>query len=160
MHDPMTVAFDVRLPIVGLLFTIWHVDPETDGTDDSCDWHGLRKSKANGWYPAQLDDYERMAPETKAAVDFVWFNWTRQLSPRPWWKHPRWHLRHWRIQIDPLQAFLRWAFSRCEGCGGRFRYGESPISNSWDSDGPRWFKSEKGIYHLRCHGLSVPAPTS
>ena len=52
MHDPMTVAFEIkfpfnlkkskvskdqfkyRLPIV----TIWHVDPETDGTDDSCGW--------------------------------------------------------------------------------------------------------------------------
>lgn len=46
MHDPQTVAFEIflgrkkkkngeyRTPI----FTIWHVDPENDGTDDSCGW--------------------------------------------------------------------------------------------------------------------------
>lgn len=30
MHDPMTVAFRNKF------MTIWHVDPETDGSDDSC----------------------------------------------------------------------------------------------------------------------------
>lgn len=46
MHDPMSVAFEIylgkqqkkngkyRSPFI----TIWHVDPETDGTDDSCGW--------------------------------------------------------------------------------------------------------------------------
>lgn len=46
MHDPMTVAHEIylgrkkkkngnyRTPFV----TIWHVDPEKDGTDDSCGW--------------------------------------------------------------------------------------------------------------------------
>lgn len=46
MHDPMTVAHEIflgrkkkknghyRSPII----TIWHVDPEKDGTDDSCGW--------------------------------------------------------------------------------------------------------------------------
>lgn len=46
MHDPQTVAFEIYLgrkkkknghyrnPFI----TIWHVDPEADGTDDSCGW--------------------------------------------------------------------------------------------------------------------------
>lgn len=46
MHSPKTVAHEIyfgrskkkdgnyRLPII----TIWHVDPEKDGTDDSCGW--------------------------------------------------------------------------------------------------------------------------
>ena len=49
MHDPMTVAFEIRSPIKRKnkffpegyrqsLVTIWHVDPEKDGTDDSCGW--------------------------------------------------------------------------------------------------------------------------
>lgn len=48
MHDPMTVAFEIKLPFGGYrsgnhvyrppLITIWHVDPETDGTDDSAGW--------------------------------------------------------------------------------------------------------------------------
>jgi hypothetical protein len=156
MHDPMTVAHELHLPILGEV-TIWHVDPEADGSDDSCDWHGLRKTRANGWYPAQLDDYKRMTPETKAAVDFVWFNWTRQLSPRPWWKHPRWHIRHWKIQISAWQALNRWLWSRCAGCGKRFRWGYSPVSNSWNSGGPRWGKGESGVFHWDCRDASLPA---
>lgn len=46
MHDPMTVAHEIHLgpkkrkngnyrsPFI----TIWHLDPEKDGTDDSCGW--------------------------------------------------------------------------------------------------------------------------
>lgn len=50
MHDPLSVAFEIRSPFRGKpspmwpkgyrrsLITIWHNDPETDGTDDSCGW--------------------------------------------------------------------------------------------------------------------------
>lgn len=44
MHDPMTVAFEIKLPFRSeknkykSLITIWHVDPKKDGTDDSCGW--------------------------------------------------------------------------------------------------------------------------
>lgn len=53
MHDPSTVAHEIRWPFGGtktklkdgtvhrhrpLFITIWHEDPETDGTDDSCGW--------------------------------------------------------------------------------------------------------------------------
>lgn len=46
MHDPNTVAFELSVPKPwGLapwdriqLITIWHLDPETDGSDDSCGW--------------------------------------------------------------------------------------------------------------------------
>lgn len=48
MHDPMTVAHEIKSPFSKMtpfgtryrksLITIWHVDPEKDGTDDSCGW--------------------------------------------------------------------------------------------------------------------------
>lgn len=46
MHDPMTVAHEIYLGpkkkknghYRSPLITIWHVDPEKDGTDDSCGW--------------------------------------------------------------------------------------------------------------------------
>lgn len=47
MHDPMTVAHEIRLPwpwpksgsgYRETIATIWHVDPERDGSDDSCGW--------------------------------------------------------------------------------------------------------------------------
>lgn len=46
MHSPETVAFEITNPFVRKdkwgyrpnLITIWHNDPEKDGTDDSCGW--------------------------------------------------------------------------------------------------------------------------
>jgi hypothetical protein len=40
MYDPMTVAFEIKLPF-GKYITIWHVDPCKPGpwrSDDSCGW--------------------------------------------------------------------------------------------------------------------------
>lgn len=58
MHDPMTVAFEIRYPWRSeprsklwpkgyrrSFITVWHVDPESDGTDDSCGWSRPRLSK-------------------------------------------------------------------------------------------------------------------
>lgn len=46
MRDPMTQICHVRWPFE---FSMWHVDPEKDGTDDSCGWfmrarHGDKKT--------------------------------------------------------------------------------------------------------------------
>ena len=47
MHDPSTVAFEIKFPwwrtfhgkrYFAPFITIWHEDPETDGSDDSCGW--------------------------------------------------------------------------------------------------------------------------
>jgi predicted transposase YbfD/YdcC len=42
MRDPKCVAHEIRNPFskdkYAHLITIWHVDPEKDGTDDSCGW--------------------------------------------------------------------------------------------------------------------------
>ncbi len=54
MHDPMSVAFEIRLGSKykrdgnyrSPLITIWHNDPEKDGTDDSCG-HFIRPRHAN-----------------------------------------------------------------------------------------------------------------
>lgn len=70
---------------------------------------------------------------------------------RPWWKHPRWHFWHWRIQLRPWQSLRRWLFTRCAHCGKRFPYGGSPISHGWNRDeGHGWFQSERGVYHEQC----------
>ena len=173
MHDPSTVAFDIpgykfRQTRFGRyvpdLLTIWHEDPETDGSDDSCDWPYFKFAPAEKEYMQRLlddkfdfglswdhiipkDDYER-----KRAL-YMAFRVARRLyRPRPWWRHPRWHLWHWRFQVHPVQQFKRWAWSRCMHCGGRFRWGESPVSYAgWnDHEGPRWFGGEPKVAHLRC----------
>lgn len=59
---------------------------------------------------------------------------------RPWYRHPRWHIHHWRFQIHPLQKLKRWTFTRCRECGGRFGWNESPIG-TWGG---------KEVWHDRC----------
>jgi len=69
---------------------------------------------------------------------------------RRWWQHPRWHVWHWSIQVPFVQNLQRWLFSRCCRCGGRFTWGYSPTTDSWNGSGPRWFIGEPGVYHSDC----------
>lgn len=251
MHDPMTVAFDIKSPFRGepsklwpkgyrnTLITIWHVDPERDGSDDSCGWswvrltpeqrerlqrvawaegrdpyfqcvnaktwHGTRQ-EAEAMYrglvlyvadvlriPLTYEAAARLAARTIHHPDCVdragvfcflpgyhsnreddrpddreqrfvetMSGIARELltDRRPRYRHPRWHVWHWKIQIHALQAFKRWAFSRCEGCGKRFAWGYGPVSTSWHGTGPRWFRQEQHVYHSDCCPASKPVGTA
>lgn len=163
MYDPMTVAFEIKSPFRKpskyhskgywrpALITIWHVDPEKDGTDNSCDWFGSRWiwTRKAGWLPADQDWFDGLSSEGQGIVR-VMVARTRQ---RPWYKHPKYHIQHWRVQIHPLQDLKRFLFTRCAGCGKHFSFGYSPISHQWDAPGPRWFKSEPKLYHDKCDQL-------
>ncbi len=173
VHDPMTVVFQIRYPWPWprqnwgrerapreTVVTIWHVDPETDGTNDSCDWFGRRLSPAERveahdlWTNAvdNLRSYLEGMHEADRAMllEAQWRHARRFYRPRPWWRHPRWHVHHWQVQVHPIQALQRWLFSRCAACGQRFSWGYSPVSFSWGGDGPRWFRGERGVYHHDC----------
>jgi hypothetical protein len=208
MHDPMTVAFYIRYPWTDDLYpghrpafaTIWHVDPETDGTDDSCDWRGGSLTKAE---VAQLEKFARMEHKFFFGYELValqgadpfsvilasWrsVKWelyrdrslpNRELislidlatSPgdnlrcyarraeadpeefahllmllarqikrlrRPWYRHPKFHVHHLKVQIHPWQRLRRFLFDRCSYCGGRFRKGAPHASGD-------------KLYHGRC----------
>jgi len=69
---------------------------------------------------------------------------------RPWYRHPRWHFWHWQIQIPVMQSVKRWLFSRCCKCKRRFPFGSSVGTDQWDGPGPRWFRGERGVYHMDC----------
>ena len=245
MHDPMTVAFDVPNPFwwrrdydgklkPSDLATIWHVDPERDGSDDSCGWFircrhcdqaKLDKIASRftfewssgvpcGWFadngepnyscqaitlgmfliaanihfghwspraerflnrnlhnilhfaenncdsfytfivqPYGRDNRDTTESRAKEAAQIV-YSWICR-ADRPWWRHPRWHIWHWKIQVHGLQNFKRWAFSRCCVCGKRFRWAESPTSSNWHGTGPLWFRSEQDVHHSNCSGHSV-----
>lgn len=246
MHDPMTVAFEI-----GRFATIWHVDPETDGSDDSCGWfmrsrHGDKKTldciarrfehdfdrvfrseggtaylcglfapngephfsvpgvalnlffmaacehfssdghsnwkKARRWMQRNLFDIlhfaenptdslydsltrkfeigcgEAYTPKSREdrirQLASVIYGWILR-ADRPWYRHPRWHFWHWKVQIHPLLSLKRWLFSRCCKCGKGFRWSESVCSNSWHGTGPLWFRSEANVYHMDCNGSCV-----
>lgn len=174
MHDPSTVAFEIRRPWPvkrepgGLLgdskyyppiITVWHEDPEKDGSDDSCDWFGYKKPLT----PKEMAIFDALwrletlldnrphypdSPEHRAFQPLK--DAIRALRVREGWRiHPRWHVWHWRFQVHPLQQFKRWAFSRCCKCGRRFTWGYSPMG-PWSGTGPRWFRNEPGVYHHDC----------
>lgn len=238
MHDPMTVCWDIPNPLTlrmdwsgkwrcSPLLTIWHVDSERDGSDDSCGWFrphltkkhlarleslvvgeaekplfrrarckeissdvqaevlmrglilvvadrlGLRFSWSEasvmaaemvhnpfdnwrsslcllpGWHTNNTDDEPYWRTEMAKSL---FYNVARTLLSRrrPWYRHPRWHIWHWRIQIHPLQHFKRWAFSRCSQCKKRFRWGEAVVTSNWHSAGPRWFRGETDVRHSTC----------
>lgn len=66
MHDPMTQAFQIsqfwrrknKWGFRPAFITIWHVDPERGGSDDSCDWFGRKLTKREQAYADHLIDNE------------------------------------------------------------------------------------------------------
>jgi hypothetical protein len=208
MHDPLTVAFEIRYPWKKYgkrgrtefernyresFITIWHKDPERDGSDDSCGWfkrarHGspevlatIRKSfefdwdaSYGGWFGSDgrpnfsssaiaLGMFRRAAHDhfedwgktdrfmrrrlydillfaenpTDSLHDFIigkhgFPDRERRISAAasmvygcilrwslPWWRHPRWHVHHWRLQIHPWQTLRRRFWDKCSRCGKR-----------------------------------------
>lgn len=187
MHDPSVLAFSIKSPIkksCGLDFkyretwiSIWHEDPCTDNSDDSCGWfkrarHGDKKvlqaiehefafcwdgKSGFHWFydngdPQQTlhgivlqmfhmacfchykkNHRKMMRFMNRHLYDILFFadNATDSMNnlinnkygekrkdrieqaasivygcilrwDRPWWKHPRWHIHHWRIRFDFL----------------------------------------------------------
>lgn len=71
--------------------------------------------------------------EESCAVFFVTVYRCWRGFNRPWYRHPRWHFWHWRLQIHPLQKIIRRLFHRCCVCGKPFGWNESPTGN-WNGD--------------------------
>lgn len=220
MHDPNTLAFDIylgrklkknghyRSPII----SIWHLDPEKDGSDDSCGWfirsrhidpaiiEKVRKEfefnfKHDYWfnsggYPkfstigTVINMYSSAAwqifmyLDNNKPTDSARNKWRRFMKKhlwdimyfaenptdslydsihmkygvematqrieyftnvitadifrklRPWYKHPRWHIHHWRITVPALRSLYRRYIQRCDICHKRF--GTSSVFTDWD----------------------------
>jgi hypothetical protein len=59
---------------------------------------------------------------------------------RPWYRHPKWHVHHWKLQVPFFQRVHRLLFERCHVCGKGFGWNESPITD-WN---------HTRIWHQRC----------
>lgn len=180
MHDPQTVAFEIKYPWRGepskfwpkgyrsSFITIWHVDPERDGTDDSCGWfiRGRHLSQPDKALAHRLIENEhdnlrhwfKDCDNEEATHRIMAIFAALRREERHWWQHPRWHFWHWRFQVHPWQTFRRWAFSRCTGCGKRFPWGYSPVGFQWHPAKPKWFRSERDVYHSECADLVTTKP--
>lgn len=74
--------------------------------------------------------------ENMASCIYAWI----LRKERPWYKHPRWHIHHWSVQIHFWQTIKRWLFERCSICKKGFHWKES-VCGSW---------SGNEIWHDRC----------
>jgi len=169
VHDPLTHLGDLHWPWGGEVFagkryrpvvaTLWHVDPERDGSDDSCGWAYPHLTPAERAWVRNLiyrpdDNLQSWFGGAQDHDERVWrLGRTIRLYKslrRPWWRHPRWHVWHWRLTIYPVLNLKRWLWSRCMGCSQRFPFGSAPVSSGWDTPGPRWFRGETSLYHDAC----------
>jgi hypothetical protein len=139
MHDPLTVAFEIRRP--------W---PET------ADWR--TKQAARTGVRWQFD-----SPFWVLAGRGLYFPslvtiWHRDPSGynhttciRRGWKL---HVHHWRFQVRPLQDLRRWLLTRCAWCAGRSVKGDRVNhSHSWDGPRARWWQGERGLFHADCSSI-------
>lgn len=230
MHDPSTMIHQIKIGKFPLV-TIWHIDPEIDGSDDSCGWFRPKLTEreeesvdemadwdmgmpyfSSPYLPLTIVDpkydYNQMlAGDCLSFVAWTWSHiaWSRDrrkkltidewwdvvnlssnprdnirsilANPgdvehevkrffycvmkaylghhRPWWKHPRWHIHHWQFQVHFIQTLKRWLFSRCAHCEERFSWGYFPIASWDDGQGPRWFRSERGVFHHQCYSEAM-----
>lgn len=179
MHDPMILILE-RCGI-----QLWHVDPEKDGTDDSCGWAFPKLTKdqlaqmetmaeleaRKPWFQSCMEREIRDPCAAESLLFGVFVAVARRLGlridvgqigllcselvhdpfenlrdslchlpgyhsnfkedredqrrytamrlfccvarnlmreQRPWWRHPRWHVRHWQLNIPALHALRRW----------------------------------------------------
>lgn len=132
MHDPMTVAFQIGKH--GQLCTIWHNDPETDGTDDSCGWcmrarHGDSAvledivkafdfewgqkpgSQYNTWF--NMDGSTRMSRQ--GIVLDMFYKGAYRYFRHDWKKAKRWVQRH-------IAEILHFAENNIDSLGDGFKY--------------------------------------
>jgi hypothetical protein len=227
MYDPMTVAHEIylgskqkknghyRTPLV----TIWHVDPEKDGTDDSCGYSRVKLTQDEREYIKNVakEQFRQLYARREAlreeksyayicynqdiygAIYWLWRHFNKgktiwqygkhlsneelqyvfQLATnpvdnfqsyknntleefetfvallyrayktfkRPWHKHPRWHIHHWKIQITFLERIKRRYWDKCSVCGKRGFKGAA--HGDWDGT---------KIWHQECDKSSQKAP--
>lgn len=147
MHDPMVVAFEIRLPWLRRcprvlkdvrwrfngrhvvlsghwfrwvdLITVWHKEPGGHDSGEVCKMH--RHVKGEGWQ--------------------FYNSW-------------RFHVHHWSLQVHPHQRLRRKLLTRCEWCGGRSSKGDPVnVSHQWDKTKVHWWQGEKGLFHQDCSSV-------
>jgi len=137
MHDPMTVAFEIRRPWPRIRKTT-RPHPFKIGT--SCFWY---IGKHEWYWPGLVTIWH---------VDPSGYDSNHDCPYSGKW---RWHVHHWKLQIHPLQHFRRWALTRCEWCHGRSRKGDLVNhSQQWDREDSPWWKGERGLFHSDCSTIS------
>lgn len=168
MHDPMVVAFDVKVPIPKR----WRFSDPRDGTRWALlrgryqnpehlgqpmepwwrpkGWHLIVAGRAYRWRTVATIWHVEPGGHDSGEVckHYVKTPGESMVFLRGW----RWHVWHWRIQIPPLQDLRARLFDRCVECG---RKGRPNVSHQWHGKHLGWwkFRSREGLYHRECSAL-------
>lgn len=145
MHDPLTVAFEIRRP--------W---PKTsDWKTEQAATTGTRWQKGTAfwvlagrglYFPSLITVWHR----DPSGYDHITCRGTR-------W---RLHVHHWKIQVRPLQELRRRLLTRCAWCHGRHRKRDAVnVARSWDGPRGHWWQGERGLYHRDCSSISAAHTT-
>lgn len=68
---------------------------------------------------------------------------------RPWYRHPRWHIHHWKIDWHFGHRLLRWWKRRCKRCGGRISVKDNGVvADGWGVN--------TSLTCGKCSGISGP----
>jgi hypothetical protein len=141
LHDPLTVAFEIRRPWPRL--DTWKTElAQAQGVR----WqHRGAYSVVAGrglYWPCLITVWHR----DPSGYDST----TCPTRGRAW----RWHIHHWRVQISPLQMLRRRLLTRCAWCGGRDRKGDPVnVSHQWDRKHGHWWRGEAGLFHSGCSSI-------
>ncbi|MDX2679284.1 hypothetical protein [Streptomyces soliscabiei] len=136
MHDPLTVAFEIRCP--------W--PKAADWRTEQAARTGTRWNfgspfcvlAGRGLYFPSLITVWHRDPSGYDDTTCRGMRW-------------QWHIHHWKIQVRPLQHLRRRLLTRCTWCHGRHRKGDAVnISHQWDGPRGHWWRGERGLYHRDC----------
>jgi hypothetical protein len=139
MHDPLTVAFEIRRP--------W---------PQHADWRTEQAARTGTRWRIN-------APYTVLAGRGLYWPcmvtvWHRDPSgyDDTACRHKRWrlHVHHWKLQVVPLQRLRRRLLTRCAWCGGRSVKGDCVNhASQWDGPRGRWWRGEPGLFHSDCSSI-------
>lgn len=146
MHDPLVVAWELRRP--------WprgnpRPDPQRRWGRPSCGFATLAGRRF--YFPSLVTVWHREPGGADAlSVCRPWR--TDDAGKRQWTNRWRWHVHHWKLQVQPLQALRRRLLTRCAWCGQRSG-GRGDVVNvriGWDGPETPWWKGEQGLRHAEC----------
>jgi len=95
--------------------------------------------------PYGRDKRDTIESRSRQAACIV-YSWICR-EDRPWYKHPRWHFWHWKLQFHPWQRLKRRWWDKCSYCHKR-GFKECAIG-TWGGD---------AIYHSSCYDKAFPQP--
>lgn len=152
MHDPLVVAFEIRRP--------WPKRSSLPDPPAGVRWRirwGSSWTLAGRryWFPPIVTVWH-VEPGGRDSGEVCKHYCRYEQADSTWatkvlngW---RFHIWHWRIQVQALQMLRRRLLTRCEWCGGK---GSPNVSHQWNRDRSPWWRGEPGLYHPGCSTAST-----